>query len=240
MVFSAHNCLSLILLGLLALPLAATAEPLASPGDMRLLFSVLEGKPVCALYEARVRQADKAPKTFTSPVGHETFERMVILKGAQVAEKLLGIIGLGRVGYDVARCGVGLDMKVIGFDPFIDKQKAQDAGIELVSDPQDIYPRADYITVHTPMTPETEGMIGEKEFAMMKKGVRVLNCARGGIINEAALYDAIQSGQVAGAALDVFVDPRHRVVHQALEAGLRLVLGARPRFTPVHQRHRLR
>ncbi|NOZ20398.1 MAG: phosphoglycerate dehydrogenase, partial [Planctomycetes bacterium] len=127
-------------------------------------------------------------------------------KGTQVAEKVLGIIGLGRVGYDVARCAVGLDMKVIGFDPFIDRQKAHDLGVELVADPKDIYPRADYITVHTPMTPETEGMIGEKEFAMMKKGVRILNCARGGIIDEAALYDAIRSGQVAGAALDVFIE----------------------------------
>ncbi|MEW6354689.1 MAG: phosphoglycerate dehydrogenase [Planctomycetota bacterium] len=126
--------------------------------------------------------------------------------GAQVSEKVLGVIGLGRVGYDVAKCAVGLDMKVIGYDPYIDRQKARDLGIELAADPKEIYPKADYITVHTPMTPETEGMIGEKEFAIMKKGVRILNCARGGIIDEGALYDAIRSGKVAGAALDVFVE----------------------------------
>ena len=127
-------------------------------------------------------------------------------KGTQVAEKVLGIIGLGRVGCDVAKCAVGLDMKVIGFDPYLDKDRARELSIELVGSPDDLYPQADYITVHTPMTPETKGMIGAREFDMMKNGVRILNCARGGIVDEGALFDAIESGKVAGAALDVFVD----------------------------------
>lgn len=125
--------------------------------------------------------------------------------GTQVAGKVLGIIGLGRIGCSVARRAVGLEMKVIGHDPFITKEKAAQHGVEL-RPLEYVLRNADYITVHTPLTPETKGLISEREIAMMKDGVRLLNCARGGIIDETALYNAIKSGKVAGAALDVFVE----------------------------------
>jgi D-3-phosphoglycerate dehydrogenase len=126
--------------------------------------------------------------------------------GTQVAGKVLGVVGLGRVGCSVARRAVGLEMKVIGYDPFITKEKAAQYGVELKRTLDEVLPLADYVTVHTPLTDETQGLIGEREFGLMKRGVRVLNCARGGIIDEAALLAAVQSGKVAGAALDVFVE----------------------------------
>jgi D-3-phosphoglycerate dehydrogenase len=125
--------------------------------------------------------------------------------GAQLAGKTLGIVGLGRIGREVARRAAGMDMKVIGFDPFMAPDKAAQLGIEGVADLMALLPRVDFLTVHTPLTDETKDLIGAKELARMKKGGRVLNCARGGIINEQALAQALQSGHLAGAALDVFV-----------------------------------
>lgn len=125
--------------------------------------------------------------------------------GTQLAGKTLGVVGLGRIGREVARRAAGLDMKIIGFDPFFSPDFAGKMGIETVPDLASMLPRIDFLTVHTPLSPETTNLIGAAQLAMMKKGSRVLNCARGGIINEDALVEALKSGHIAGAALDVFV-----------------------------------
>ncbi len=125
--------------------------------------------------------------------------------GTQLGGKTLAVIGLGRVGLAVAKRAAGFDMKVIGYDPFLSAERALELGIESL--PLDeIWPQADYITVHTPLTAETRHIIGAKELATMKPTVRLINCARGGLIDEAALLDALNAGKVAGAAIDVF-DP---------------------------------
>src|SRR5262249_50884429 len=126
--------------------------------------------------------------------------------GTQLAGKTLGIVGLGRIGREVARRAAGLDMKVIGYDPFLSPDRAAQLGIESVPGLEQLLPRCDFLTVHTPLTEETKDLIGSRELALMRPGSRVLNCARGGIINEAALADALQSGHLAGAGLDVFAD----------------------------------
>ncbi|MGH9852818.1 MAG: phosphoglycerate dehydrogenase [Blastocatellia bacterium] len=123
--------------------------------------------------------------------------------GAELAGKTLGVIGLGNIGKIVASRAVGLAMKVVAYDPFITKEVAARAGIELAT-LDEVFERSDFVTVHTPMTEETRGIIGQSAFAKMKDGVRVINCARGGLVDEQALYDAIKAGKVAGAALDVF------------------------------------
>ncbi len=124
--------------------------------------------------------------------------------GVEVMDKILGVIGLGRIGSEVAKRAQGMEMKVLAYDPFISPERADELGVELTTI-QDIVKRADYITVHTPLTKETKDLISTKEFAVMKKGARVLNCARGGIINEEALAKAVRNGTVSGAAIDVFV-----------------------------------
>src|SRR5205807_5682508 len=103
--------------------------------------------------------------------------------GTQLAGKTLGIVGLGRVGREVARRAAGLDMKVIGFDPFLAPDRASQLGIEAAADLDSLLPGCDFLTVHTPLTAETTDLIGARELARMKKGARVINCARGGIIN---------------------------------------------------------
>ncbi|OGX29799.1 MAG: phosphoglycerate dehydrogenase [Omnitrophica WOR_2 bacterium RIFCSPLOWO2_12_FULL_51_24] len=123
--------------------------------------------------------------------------------GVELYGKTLGIIGLGRIGTEVARRAMAFGMKVIACDPYLTVEKANELGIELV-EVQDVIKQADYITVHTPLTNDTKHMIGDKEFEQMKPGVRIVNCARGGIIDEAALIRALDSGKVAGAALDVY------------------------------------
>jgi D-3-phosphoglycerate dehydrogenase len=125
-------------------------------------------------------------------------------RGKEVFNKTLGIIGVGRIGRVVVDRAKGLKMNVIAYDPYISGQSIEKMGIEAVS-LDELYARADYITVHTPMTQETRNIINAGAFQKMKKGVFVINCARGGIVDEEALYDAIQAGIVAGAALDVFV-----------------------------------
>ncbi len=123
--------------------------------------------------------------------------------GVELYNKTLGILGLGRIGSEVARRAVSFGMKILAYDPFLSREVAETLGIQIV-DSKDLFSRSDYITIHTPLTDETKHMISDKEFALMKKGVRVINCARGGIIDEAALVAAIKGGRVAGAALDVF------------------------------------
>ena len=124
--------------------------------------------------------------------------------GVEVRGKVLGVVGLGRIGAEVAKRAQGMEMDVLAYDPFISQERASELGVELTT-VEDIVRRADYITVHTPLTKETKDLIGSKEFAIAKKGVRLINCARGGIINEEALAEAVKAGIVSGAAIDVFV-----------------------------------
>ncbi|MGB0747924.1 MAG: phosphoglycerate dehydrogenase [Magnetospiraceae bacterium] len=123
--------------------------------------------------------------------------------GVEVTGKTLGIIGCGNIGSITADRAQGLRMRVLGFDPFLTPEKARDLGIEKV-ELKDLFARSDFISLHTPLTEATRNIIGPKAIAAMKKGVRIINCARGGLIDEEALKDALESGQVAGAALDVF------------------------------------
>ncbi len=124
--------------------------------------------------------------------------------GREVFNKNLGIIGIGRIGRIVADRAKGLKMNVLGYDPFISAEVVEKLGIEAVSF-EELLTRSDYITVHTPLTQETKNILNAKAFAKMKHGVFVLNIARGGIVNEQDLCEAIKSGIVAGAALDVFI-----------------------------------
>ncbi len=135
--------------------------------------------------------------------------------GVEICNKTLGIIGLGNVGRIVAERAAGLRMKVIGYDPFIAVENIARMGVEPVS-LDEIFARSDFITVHVPLTQETQGLVNRDAFTKMKKGVRIINCARGGIIDEKELAEAIREGKVAGAALDVYVDepppPDHALV----------------------------
>lgn len=126
--------------------------------------------------------------------------------GTQLAGKAIAVIGLGRIGLTVARRCLAFEMKVLGYDPFLSEERAKNEGIELYRDIDELVGKCDFLTVHTPMTPETQGLINAERIAKMKKGVKLINGARGGIIDEGALLAALQSGHVAGAALDVFVD----------------------------------
>lgn len=123
--------------------------------------------------------------------------------GTEVSGKTLGIVGVGNIGSIVADRAKGLTMRVVAFDPFLTPEAAARLGIELVS-LEELYTRADFISVHTPLTPETRGLIGRNSFSRMKDSARIVNCARGGIVDETALLDALNAGSIAGAALDVF------------------------------------
>jgi D-3-phosphoglycerate dehydrogenase len=123
--------------------------------------------------------------------------------GVELYNKTLGMIGIGVIGTIVADRARGLKMKVIGFDPYLSKEVAEKKGVDLVSF-DELLSRSDFITIHTPLTDETRNLIDQNAFDKMRKGVILINCARGGIINERDLFDAIKGGKVAGAALDVF------------------------------------
>ncbi|MEO0635124.1 MAG: phosphoglycerate dehydrogenase [Pseudomonadota bacterium] len=123
--------------------------------------------------------------------------------GVEITGKTLGLIGAGNIGSIVAARALGLKMKVVAYDPFLSHERAVDLGIEKVELDQ-LLARADFITLHVPMTDMTKGIISAEAIAKMKKGVRIVNCARGGLVDEAALAEAIKSGHVAGAAFDVF------------------------------------
>ena len=123
--------------------------------------------------------------------------------GVELNEKVLGIVGFGRIGRELAKRAIAMDMKCVAYDPFISKERAAQSGVEMMS-VEDLFRVADVVTVHTPLIAETKHLINAKSIATMKDGVRIINCARGGIIDEKALYDAVRSGKVAGAALDVF------------------------------------
>jgi len=123
--------------------------------------------------------------------------------GTELFGKTLGIVGMGKIGTEVAKRAQSFGMHIIAFDPFLSNERAQQLEVQM-TDLKHLYTEADFITVHTPLTAETKHLIGAKEIATMKKGVRLINCARGGIIDESALHQAITSGHVAGAAIDVF------------------------------------
>jgi D-3-phosphoglycerate dehydrogenase len=125
--------------------------------------------------------------------------------GVEVTNKTLGLIGAGNIGSIVADRAIGLRMKVIAFDPFLTPERAQTLGVEKV-ELDELLARADFITLHTPLIDATRNILNAEALAKTKKGVRIINCARGGLIDEAALYDALKSGHVAGAALDVFLE----------------------------------
>jgi len=125
------------------------------------------------------------------------------LKGAELRNKTLSVLGLGRIGAEVAKRARAFEMTVIAYDPYLTEERAKELEIEKV-DLDDAFARADYLTVHMPMTAQTKGIVDEAAFAKMKDGVRVFNCARGGIVKESALVEALKSGKVAAAGLDVY------------------------------------
>ncbi|MBI3153118.1 MAG: hydroxyacid dehydrogenase [Chloroflexi bacterium] len=122
-------------------------------------------------------------------------------EGDEIGGKILGLIGIGNIGRETAKRASALGMTVLAYDPYVNESN----GITLVT-LDELLAQADYISLHLPKTKESAGMIGAEQFAKMKNGVRIVNCARGGIIDENALYDALTSGKVAGAALDVFAE----------------------------------
>ncbi len=124
--------------------------------------------------------------------------------GNQLNNKVLGVIGLGRIGMAVARMARGFSMKILGYDPLAAPTDAEQVGVEVTDNIERVFRESDFITVHVPRNPQTLNMIGADQMAMMKPTVRLINCARGGIINEEALYHALSNKQIAGAALDVF------------------------------------
>ena len=125
--------------------------------------------------------------------------------GVEITGKMLGVIGCGNIGSIVADRALGLRMKVIAFDPFLSPERAKDIGVEKV-ELEDLFKRADFITLHTPLTDKTRNIIDAAALARMKPGVRIINCARGGLVDEQALVDALNAKHVAGAAFDVFVE----------------------------------
>ncbi|MCA8914701.1 MAG: hypothetical protein KDB90_04750 [Planctomycetes bacterium] len=124
-------------------------------------------------------------------------------KGIELTGKTLGVVGLGNIGAVVADRALGLKMKVIGYDPVISDERAKEIGVDLLP-LDDVIKRADILTVHTPMMPETKHLIGKHAFEICKPGMRLINCARGGLVDEAALLAALESGKCGGAALDVY------------------------------------
>ena len=137
--------------------------------------------------------------------------------GVELYEKTLGILGFGRIGQLVAHRARGFGMHVLAFDPFVSAERYRELGVEMAASAEEVYARADFITVHLPKTPETEGWLDARAFASMRDGVRILNVARGGLIDDAALKQALDSGKVAGAALDVF--PAEPITDYPLFAG---------------------
>jgi len=139
------------------------------------------------------------------------------LQGAELRGKTLGILGLGRIGLEVARRARGFGLEIIGSDPFVSAAVARENGIRLVA-VDELFAGSDYLTLHVGLTPQTHGIVNAKTIASMKKGVRIINCARGELVEDGALVEALKSGQVAGAALDVFtVEPPKDSPYAALE-----------------------
>ena len=145
--------------------------------------------------------ARKIPQAFNA-LRNQNWDRKSYV-GVELKNKTLGVVGLGRIGAEVAARAKGQRMNVIAYDPFLTAEKAEKLGIDYGT-VEDVLKAADFITVHTPLLKETHHLINEEAFKIMKDGVQIINCARGGIIDENALYEAVKSKKVAGAALDVF------------------------------------
>jgi len=124
--------------------------------------------------------------------------------GVEIAGKTMGVLGLGRIGREVARRALGLGMRVVAYDPFVAAERFRELGVESAATLEDVYAEADVVTLHLPLNDETKGLLDAEAFARMKDGVRIVNAARGELVDEDALIEAIRSGKVAGAALDVF------------------------------------
>ena len=124
--------------------------------------------------------------------------------GSQLSGKTLGVVGLGRIGQEVAKRAKAFQMNLLGFDPFLTAEQASKLGIELCDTVDEMLPLVDYLTVHTPLTPQTKGLIGVEQLSLLKPGARLINCARGGIYDETALAQGLDEGILAGVALDVF------------------------------------
>jgi len=146
--------------------------------------------------------ARKIPQAHASLTAHK-WERSRF-SGVEVYEKTLGIVGFGRIGQLVAQRARAFGMHVVAFDPYVSADRYRELGVEKAESPSEIYAKADFITIHLPVTPETRGFLDAEAFAQMRDGVRIVNCARGELVDDAALKDALDSGKVAGAALDVF------------------------------------
>jgi D-3-phosphoglycerate dehydrogenase / 2-oxoglutarate reductase len=152
-----------------------------------------------ALLLAQARNIPRASASLKS--GRWERERF---QGVELHGKTLGLLGFGRVGSMVAQRALGFGMRVVAHDPYVSRERARSLGVELMPSLEAVLVQADFLSVHLPRTPETEGLIGEREFDLMKEGVRIVNTARGGILDERALVNALRDGKVAGAALDVF------------------------------------
>ena len=124
--------------------------------------------------------------------------------GVELADKTLGVLGLGRIGQQVARRALGLGMRVLAYDPFVSVERFRELGVDMAVSPEAGYDAADFLTVHLPLTDETRGILGTEAFALMRPGIRIVNAARGELVDEVALVEALRSGAVAGAAVDVF------------------------------------
>ncbi|MDD5199453.1 MAG: phosphoglycerate dehydrogenase [Terrimicrobiaceae bacterium] len=129
-------------------------------------------------------------------------------EGVELYNKTLGVLGMGRIGTELARRAIAFGMRVVAYDPYLSAAKARSLQVEVVDQIDDLLPRVDFLTMHMPLTAETKHMLDARRLGLIKRGVRIVNCARGGLIDEAALKEALESGQVAAAALDVFeVEP---------------------------------
>ena len=153
-----------------------------------------------------LRLARKVPQAHATMVAGKWDRKL--FQGVELSGKTLGVLGMGRIGSEVAKRALAFGMRVLAYDPFLTEARAKAIGVELAADLDDVYRDADFITVHMPVTEQTSGMLNAAAFAKMKPGVRIVNCARGEIIVENDLIAALDSGKVAGAALDVFaVEP---------------------------------
>jgi D-3-phosphoglycerate dehydrogenase / 2-oxoglutarate reductase len=165
------------------------------------IISAAEQTLALMLAQARnIPQADQALK-------HGAWERSK-WEGVELAGKTLGLIGLGRVGSLVAQRAAGFGMRVIAFDPYVSAERAKEMGVDAMPSLEALLVQADFVSIHLPRTEETEGLLGAHELSLMKPGARLVNTARGGIVDEEALAKALEEGRLAGAALDVFaVEP---------------------------------
>jgi D-3-phosphoglycerate dehydrogenase len=164
--------------------------------------TVTTGEHAIALMMALARQLPQA----TASMKEGKWEKSKFM-GTELTDKVLGVVGMGNIGKVVAERGLGLKMVVLGYDPYVSKEDMARLGVEYVT-LDELYRRSDFITFHTPLTPETKNMVNASSIAKMKKGVFLINCARGALVNEADLQAALESGKVKGAALDVFpVEP---------------------------------